>query len=535
MSSHFEYVRHYDLALGDEVVTRFTPGETHCTETRTITSVNYITGVAVCGGWGLNVRQDDKGFGYWGGDNHDGILLFNNHPMKNEDFIHDGAFTSFTKIGTSYTFLNGITDATLTLSLSTTNNVTYTPPGASEIGIFSIKAIEERSMFIIGNDSKEFCVSLPMIRIFDDEFMARRFIEACKELTKTRAEKAAKMLELTKGFRSGSYFKLDVDLFKKCTKYSGSDLALCEKSIRKHGTIFKATSEPNIKEMTIRAYFTRLEGDIFDINFPLEALTLTTKEEWEKEERVYAVKILHKRAMEYVEKKIMAQSKKSTMLFSELVHSLRKESDMVKVLGDSKEEKVKALLEMVKEEGEEISRDKRVRRTELNATSLVLKIETKDIFIREVNCIHGKNITNVIDKISPGPILIGKFDIEIDLFKGEVKCVRVSSVPGINGKHPHISDHVCWGNMDGEVAKLLAEMRVNEVVQILFTVLENINIHSTYTNIPDYWDGCPYHNICLEDGDLDRESNKRNVSIGSGEQDEDAGETEEDETEDTPF
>lgn len=85
-------------------------------------------------------------------------------------------------------------------------------------------------------------------------------------------------------------------------------------------------------------------------------------------------------------------------------------------------------------------------------------------------------------------ITVGKFRIKIDLQNHTIKALNISKRYGTYD-HPHIvNEAICFGNIQGEIARLLANYQVFEVMKLLKNLLYFYNGGTAYTALDNWSD-----------------------------------------------
>ncbi len=534
--ARFDLLRNSNIGPGLPITTRGTG----------TTSIAQISAdrlqMTTANGYSLVTRTDTSGYGYvcYNGSSND-IATSATKWIKNEDFEHDGAFTSFSRDGNMFYLVNGITGAEVSLDLfSIKNNIV----GVADVGKgptkFSCTDLLEGVYFLIENEDGEgFNLPISAMRIFNDEAMADRFLDAGRTYVEDQKKKLAEMKELRNGFEEGMYVTIEpltfdtIDgLFRQImTNSSLSNLKT--RLVNNPGLTFRIVHITEINNpLFVYADIDSSEGHF---QVPIQALVVSTEEKYNEFEKNKKLIQFRRKIIATNERELESITKSTKELWADLIHIQRQGAAFMKKLRDLSSGEIdpaQELLTQLKSEVEDLKKDKRIADASFDENTLCLEIKTRDIFIRKILDAqqNDKDFTNLILK---KPLKIGKFEILIDTNKPEITCVRKSRIRGINGNHPHVASNICWGNMRDVAMKGISDMKIYEVVQILLEILETVRIHDTYGTLANYWDNSPYHTMCICNGvsELQHSDNVRNPNMIPGNRDPEPEEEPEDEQE----
>ena len=111
------------------------------------------------------------------------------------------------------------------------------------------------------------------------------------------------------------------------------------------------------------------------------------------------------------------------------------------------------------------------------------KVEDYDIVGETISIYTDDMIVELPDEYNAPPITIGKFKIDINLKKGQIKFTNLTkkrkSYWGDGCQHPHISDkgNACWGNIASAVAELMGQNEICALYSVLASYLESVNLN----------------------------------------------------------
>jgi len=110
------------------------------------------------------------------------------------------------------------------------------------------------------------------------------------------------------------------------------------------------------------------------------------------------------------------------------------------------------------------------------------KVEDYDIVGEIISIYTDDMIVELPDEYNAPPITIGKFKIDINLKKGQIRFTNLTkkrrSYWGDGCQHPHISNTgtACWGNIASAVSELIGQNEICALYSVLASYLESVNL-----------------------------------------------------------
>ena len=438
-------------------------------------------------GWWIYPRED----GYYGGDNDRGYTVNLDEFFTDEDGV---SCTTNARIGNVRTTLRELSDG----------YYVHLPVGETESRICRFTAladIDHGSFYIMDNDKNEYQVNIGMVRSFKTKALALKYLHYIKNEESIKNKQKERIKAVINDLAVGDMVELNLAGISQYSQRSSSrrvygELKCTDSGIRSDKRAYKIKAIGNVIHSTLRKKAVTI---ILDTDEEVPSIFIKKIDENRFKELQYRdmSEKLKKNLIDNLRMEIATTNDSLETLLGKVIHKTREKNKLIDKLNDNSFDVVAVLQEQI----EEIKKNKQVKSVEFIDNGRSIKIVSKNLYIKNI-MIKGDGKDYDASKVfgTKLPLLIGQYEIIINLITAKVSCKRISKLPHLhdNVNHPHVSDHICWGNMKDYCIKALAEMDIITVVDSLFAILETIRVHDTLNNTYNFWKQWPGDNAVYD-------------------------------------
>jgi hypothetical protein len=355
------------------------------------------------------------------------------------------------------------------ISKQVENNILY------DSKVCSFDKFLEDGYFGIKDDTKEWTVSIDLVRIFKDAEELQAYLNPATEEPNDAVVEYCEQFYSSLGFRIDDYVRVDTEAYSKLEQddvsYNHELASVLSTDNVEHKTHFQITD----MEEYIRKDCDSAICFFGDMNVPAKYLEKITKKEYEEYINDAAHRKLGAKVLSALRDTLGDSTRGSQQLQMQLIAKLKEETLLRQKLSQDAVAVGKKFITEFKDSVEELRQDKRLANIEVIEEELKVVMQTRKLQLTRVH-----EAGELIDVKFDLPVDIGSYVIVLNLLRNEISVKHLNKPDNI-GRHPHMNDtKLCYGDQLNAVTKSMKCSDVKGVFNATVDVLEQANMGDAY-------------------------------------------------------